>query len=427
MFLFYSIGTILIIKVWINNLLLLLQKSDSINEYLKSLPSFYNPVYISILIFILVAAIIYISYRYIYNPMLRKHKRDQKQFEITTAKILEMFSELDPNPIMRINSSGLITSLNKSAKESFPLLVVNKSKLDLLISKIDIDIKGIIHNDQSFILPLELNQRYYDINFKGISFLDMAQLYFWDTTAQKEYDRQMTNYQNLLRNSSAHLQKVIEEERNRLSRILHDSIAQNMLLIKLNVGNYKKYVDAGLDEQEYLRTINILDSTLKDIRELAHNLKPLNIDELGLETVVKSMCNNVAREAGYKYQIQFPKTSLNISNELEACIFRVIQEALNNIIRHAKATSFTINILLDDEALVLFISDDGIGFKPKKLLNEKYISDGLGMMNMQETVEKLNGTFQIDSTNNSGTVIIAAFPLETINQNEKPSYKNISS
>ncbi|MEO8231120.1 MAG: hypothetical protein ABI638_02480 [Ignavibacteriota bacterium] len=88
-----------------------------------------------------------------------------------------MFSALDPSPILRINSSGLITSLNKSAKESFPQFEVNKSKLDLLISKIDIDIKGIIHIDQSFILPLELNLRYYDINFKGISFLDMANHY----------------------------------------------------------------------------------------------------------------------------------------------------------------------------------------------------------------------------------------------------------
>jgi signal transduction histidine kinase len=200
-----------------------------------------------------------------------------------------------------------------------------------------------------------------------------------------------------------------------------------MLLIKLNVGNYKKFINAGLDEQEYLRTINILDSTLKDIRELAHNLKPLNIEELGLETVVKSMCNNVAREAGFKYQLQFPEHQLSISKELEVCIFRVIQESLNNIIRHAKATSFNINLLLDDDTLVLFISDDGIGFKPKKLLNDKYISDGLGVMNMQETVEKLNGTFQIDSTNNSGTVVIAAFPIENINQDEKSSYKNISS
>ncbi|MDP2366488.1 MAG: sensor histidine kinase, partial [Ignavibacteria bacterium] len=227
--------------------------------------------------------------------------------------------------------------------------------------------------------------------------------------------------------SSAHLQKVIEEERNRLSRILHDSIAQNMLLIKLNVGNYKKFIDTGLEDEEYLRTINILDSTLKDIRELAHNLKPLNIEELGLETVVKSMCSNVAREAGFKYQLQFPENPINISKELEVCLFRVIQESLNNIIRHAKASSFNINLLLDEETLVLFISDDGIGFKPKKLLNDKYISDGLGVMNMQETVEKLNGTFQIDSTNNSGTVIIAAFPIENLTKYEKSSYKNISS
>ncbi|RPI64688.1 MAG: hypothetical protein EHM44_02845, partial [Ignavibacteriales bacterium] len=107
--------------------------------------------------------------------MLRKHRKDQKQFELTTAKILAMFSELDPNPIMRINSSGLITSLNKSAKERFPLLEINKSNLNSIVSKIEIDIKGIIQNDKSFILPLELKDRYYDINFHGISFLDMAQ------------------------------------------------------------------------------------------------------------------------------------------------------------------------------------------------------------------------------------------------------------
>ena len=406
---------------------ILFQKSDEINDYLKSLPNIYNPVYISILVFILVACVIYISYRYIYNPMLRKHRKEQKQFEVTTAKILAMFSDLDPNPIMRINSSGIIISLNESAKERFPDLEINISKLDAIVSKVELNMKDIIQNDKTFILPIELDERYYDINFHGISFLEMAQLYFWDTTAQKEYDRQMNHYQSLLRNSSSHLQKVIEEERNRLSRILHDSIAQNMLLIKLNVGNYKRFLGKGLEEEEYLRTINILDSTLKDIRELAHNLKPLNIEELGLETIVKSMCNNVAREAGYKYQLQFPETPVSISKELEVCIFRVIQESLNNIIRHSKAKSFNINLLLDDSTLVLFISDDGIGFKPKKLLNDKYISDGLGVMNMQETVEKLNGTFQIDSSTNSGTVIIVAFPIENITENEKSSYKNISS
>jgi signal transduction histidine kinase len=408
-------------------LLILLQNSSEFNDYLRSLPSYYNPVYISTLIFIIVVAVIYISYKYIYNPMIKKHRKDKKQFEITTEKILSMFSELDPNPIIRINKSGIVINLNDSAKKRFTYLKINESSIKNIIPNTELNINEIIENDKTFIQPIEINDRFYDINFHGISFLGMAQLYFWDTTAQKEYDRQMTNYQNLLRNSSAHLQKVIEEERNRLSRILHDSIAQNMLLIKLNVGNYKRFLSSGLKEEEYLRTINILDSTLKDVRELAHNLKPLNIDELGLQTVVRSMCNNVAREGGYKYELQFPDQPLSLPKEIEICIFRVIQESLNNMIRHAKASSFTINLFFEETALVLFISDDGIGFKPKKLLNEKYISDGLGMMNMQDSVEKLNGTFQVDSSNNSGTIIIVAFPIELLKVDENTGYKNIGS
>ena len=190
-------------------MIILLQNSSEIDDYLKSFPSFYNPVYIAVLIFILVIAIVYISYRYIYNPMIKEHKEEQKQFEITTEKILSMFSELDPNPIIRINKDGLILNLNDSAKERFSELEINKSNLNSIISKIELNIKDIIETDKTFILPIEIDDRYYDINFHGISFLGMAQLYFWDTTAQKEYDRQMTNYQNLLRNSSTHLQKVI--------------------------------------------------------------------------------------------------------------------------------------------------------------------------------------------------------------------------
>lgn len=359
--------------------------------------------------------------------MIKEHRKEQKQFELTTEKILSMFSELDPNPIIRINKDGTVINLNNSARAKFPGLEINTSNINSIITKSDFDFKEIIESDKIFILPLEFEDRSYDINFNGISFLGMAQLYFWDTTEQKEYDRQMNNYQNLLRNTSAHLQKVIEQERNRLSRVLHDSIAQNLLLIKLNVSNYKKFIDTGLKEEDYIRTINILDSTLKDIRELAHNLKPLNLDELGLETVVKSMCSNIAKEGGYKYQLQFPEKFEVIPHDIEICIFRVIQESLNNMLRHAKATSFTINLFYEETALVLFISDDGIGFKPKKLLNDKYVSDGIGIMNMQDSVEKLKGTFQIDSSNDAGTIIIAAFPKELFTENEKTAYKNISS
>jgi signal transduction histidine kinase len=208
---------------------------------------------------------------------------------------------------------------------------------------------------------------------------------------------------------------------------LHDSIAQNILLVKLNVGNYKRYFSNELDMEEYSRTLSILDTTLSEVRDIARNLRPVNIDELGLVTVIKSLCNNVGREAKLKYQLQMPENSTQLDKEVEICIYRILQESLNNIIRHSKAKSFSVDLLIEEDSVLFVLFDDGIGFKAKKLVNDKYISDGMGLMNMQESVERLNGSFTIESSYNQGTKIIAIFPI-TIDKNDgKPEYKNINS
>lgn len=395
----------------------ILQTND-LTEYIELAPSIYNPIFISIIVFLIFLTLIYISYKYIYNPLLRKHRKEQEQYEINTAKLLAQFSELDPNPIVRIDSEGRIVSLNKSAKSIFDGIKINKTKILSVLSNFDIDIKDAVESDKQFILSNKIGDKYYEINFHGISFLKMAQLYFRDITLQTEYDEQMKNYQQLLKNTSAYLQKSQEEERNRISSALHDDIGQNLLLIKLNISNNKQYID----ENEFKRTMEILESTITKVREVAHNLKPLNLEELGLVTLIKSMCRNVAVESGLKYQLQLPEQINGLSKELETCIYRVIQESLNNIIRYSKANEFTVSLSEEQDVITLFISDDGIGFKPRKLLNDKYISDGLGIMNMQQNVERLSGHFQIDSSLNSGTNIIATFP----NNNAKSEYKNIS-
>lgn len=405
---------------------LIVFQTEKLNDYTKLVTSIYNPFYISLLILLILFALIYTSYRHIYNPILRKHKEDKEQFEVNTSKLLALFAELDPNPIIRIDLFGEIKGMNKSAKNIFPSIKQNETKLKSLIPEIEINIRALIKEDKSLVMPLKINNRFYDVNFNGISFLDMAQLYFWDITTRKEYDEQMSHYQLLLRNASVNLQNGLEEERNKLSKILHNSIAQNLLLIKLNVSNYRKYFSLGLSEDEHLRTMEILDSTLEEIRTLAHNLKPMNLDQLGLYTVLKSTCYNVAKESGLKFEIQTPDKPLNINKDLELCIYRVVQESLNNILRHAKASSFNVNLAIENNTLGLFISDDGIGFSPKKLVNQKYISEGMGLMSMQESVERLAGTFQIDSNPNGGTVVIAAFPIQH-KDDVKPSYQNISS
>lgn len=408
-------------------LVILLQSKDELSEYIDLVPSIYNPIYISLVVFLIILILIYISYKHIYNPLLKKHKKEQEQFETNTAKLLALFSELDPNPIIRIDTEGRIVNLNKTAQRIFNEIMINESKIDSILNSIDFDIKDAIRSGKQFIISKKVRDRFYEINFHGISFLEMAQLYFWDTTLKMEYDEQMSNYQQLLKNTSASLQKTQEEERARISQELHDSVGQNLLLVKLNISNYKKFIPLGIDESEYQRTIEILNSTITKVREVAHNLKPPNLDELGLVILIKSMCRNVSKETGLKYLLHLPENTNGLSKDLQVCIYRIVQESLNNIIRYSKAKEFTVSLLEEPETATIFISDDGIGFKPRKLLNDKYVSDGLGIMNMQESVERLNGSFQIDSSLNQGTNIIAAYPIKNKKDETKPEYKNISS
>jgi len=160
---------------------------------------------------------------------------------------------------------------------------------------------------------------------------------------------------------------------------------------------------------------------------MSHNIIPLNLNELGLITVITSLCKAVSKESGIISHLKLPKEDPELTRELDICIYRVIQEALNNIIKHSKAKEFTVNLEIDDESTTLIISDDGIGFKPTVLLDEKYISNGMGILSMQERVEKLNGSFHIDSSHNNGTVITIDFPITLINDNDKYVYKNFSS
>lgn len=392
-------------------ILIILQETQKLKDFKDLIFYLYNPILISALIFLILVLLLYFSYKYIYNPLILRYKSEKEKFEIKTARLLALFSELDPNPIIRINISGKVVGLNKAAKERFENIEIDSSKIKVLLKDVDFNLKKAIKNNESLVLTQEVNDKTYEINFHGISYLHMAQLYFLDVSRRKEYERQMNKYHKLLRDASAQLNEVLETDRKKISSLLHDSIGQNLLLIRMNFMNYKKNNNNSFDENEFNRTIELLDSAILEVKEVARNLRPQNIDELGLTTALKMMCSNVSHEAGIKANIQIAEVNSEMDRELENCIFRVTQEALNNIMRHSKATKFAVDLSTHDEVITLVVSDDGIGFKPKQLMNEKYFSNGIGIMSMQERVERVNGSFHIDSDFNTGTTIISQFTI----------------
>ncbi|MBV6419618.1 MAG: Oxygen sensor histidine kinase NreB [Ignavibacteriaceae bacterium] len=324
---------------------------------------------------------------------------------------MTLFTELDPNPIIKLNSKGIIVGMNSSAKQKFNLDTTWTNSIEMIIGQFEFNLMEIIQQNKTLKVSSVIQNNYYEINVHGISLLDMAQLYFYDLTEKKVHLEQMNAYQKLLKESSAKALKDLEDERIKMASLLHDSIGQNLLLMRLGIQNLGKFLDSRESREELTNMSNIIDTTINETKDISRSIRPLNLDELGLSTVLASLCKNVSRESHLTYSLNIPEEKVQISKDLENCIYRVTQESLNNIIKHSRAKSFTVNLNIDSNLVTLIIADDGIGFSPLILLNEKYISDGLGIVNMQERIESLNGTFHIDSSIDNGTIIIANFPL----------------
>ena len=395
-----------------------------LDKYFEFFFSIYNPIFLALIFFLLLFVVIYISYRHIYFPLIKKHRKEKEDLELRSAMLLTLFTELDPNPIIKIDPDGLIVGMNKSAKEKFKFGSSLKSNVDIILGVGEINLGDLINNNNSVVITKIIQGRHYEINIHGISLLNMAQLYFYDITEKKEHIEQLNIYQKLLRDSSARSIQDLEEERSRIAAFLHDSIGQNLLLIKLGVQNLRKLLNGKESQEEFKNTTSIIENTIKETRDITKSIRPLNLDELGLTTVLASLCKNVASVSHLDYHFDIPNDYKSLSKDLENCIYRITQESLNNIIKHSRAKSFAVNLNVDSDSVTLVISDDGIGFKPSVLLDDKYISDGLGLLNMQERVERLNGDFHIDSSIDNGTIIIANFPLKECRNERESIYKS---
>ncbi|MGD8306799.1 MAG: hypothetical protein PVF17_09110, partial [Ignavibacteria bacterium] len=209
------------------------QSSNDLEKYYEVFFDIYNPIFISLFLLIILIVLLYVSIKYIYNPLVRKHRSEKEDLEIKSAKLLASFSELDPNPIVRINTEGKVIGWNKSARQKLNI-TSDKGSIGKILDAMGFDVRESISENRSRVITIPIDGKTYEINFHGISFLETAQLYFLDVTEKKEYDEQMKVYQKLLRDSSSHLQQALDEEKNRFAGLLHDSIGQNLLLIKLN-------------------------------------------------------------------------------------------------------------------------------------------------------------------------------------------------
>ncbi len=218
---------------------------------------------------------------------------------------------------------------------------------------------------------------------------------------------EVTEAREQLKSLSARLVETQEEERRVLSRELHDEVGQSLSAILVGLSNLSAAIRANARERmenEVTALRRIVEGTVKIVRNITLLLRPSMLDDLGLIPALEWQAREVSRQTGLRVDVAADGVSDQLPEEFKTCIYRVVQEALHNITRHAAAGSVRIAAQQEPGRLLLSIQDDGRGFDVRR-------SRGLGLLGMEERVAHLGGTLRLVSTPGSGTSISVVLPL----------------
>jgi len=236
-----------------------------------------------------------------------------------------------------------------------------------------------------------------------------------DITDRKIAQEALSESQDQLKKFAAHLQNIREEERVLLAREIHDELGQILIAIKIDMGMLKQNVLKGILKNYSEEILNkfdglfgLVDNTIKTARKIMTDLRPEVLDLLGFTETVKQHLSIF--EGRHKVVCKFENrtTNLELNSQQSVALFRIIQEALNNVAKHSKATEVRVLLNQGVNTLTLEIEDNGIGFEE----NRKKNSDSYGLIGMKERVFLLEGELTILGKKNVGTSIKVVMPYD---------------
>ena len=214
-----------------------------------------------------------------------------------------------------------------------------------------------------------------------------------------------------LQRLSRRLLEVQEDERRHMARELHDDIGQGLTAIKLNLESLVRGRDGAVPESRVGEALEATRHTIERVRQLSINLRPLQLDDLGLVAALRSLLERQAKLGRLAPHFEIQEVPAKLSADVEIACFRVAQEAINNIVRHARAANVWLRLFVAGERLALSVRDDGAGFDVGVAQRRAAVGESLGVISMEERVALAGGTFQIHSAPGQGTVVVASFPI----------------
>ncbi|OGT36157.1 MAG: hypothetical protein A2W28_12685 [Gammaproteobacteria bacterium RBG_16_51_14] len=245
----------------------------------------------------------------------------------------------------------------------------------------------------------------YPINREGLNIGSVVS--FSDITERKNRDRELIESREHMRNLAKRLQEIREEERTLIAREIHDELGQTLTGLKMDLfwlsGRLpKNWKHLPRRAQEM---ISLIDSTINFVRKLSTELRPSMLDDLGLKAAIEWQVQEFAQRTRCKYRLDLKIRDFSPDSDRDTAIFRILQESLTNIARHAKADYVEISMNEIDSQLLLTIKDNGIGID-----KEKINSSSLGLISMRERAGTFGGEFSIRALAEGGSQVTLNIP-----------------
>ncbi len=239
-----------------------------------------------------------------------------------------------------------------------------------------------------------------------------------DVTERKQLEETLREHSIQLQELSRRVLAAQETERRRVAIELHDELAQALTAIKINLQSHNRFTSQSSAEID-AENITIVENALQQVRRLALALRPSMLDDLGLVSALRWIAQQTEARSHLVVRVRTAKLPARLSPEIETAGFRIVQAALNNVLRHANAQQVEIELHIEADSLTLCVQDDGCGFDLPAMRAHALAGGSIGILGMQERATLIGGQLDIESTAGQGTRIRLRCPQRMSNRSRE--------